>query len=71
MEFTFVMVKMDAQALEGSAGIVNMNVSGDTFMYHAKKLFPYCINGHEICHDGIRWCPDCKDANKPRMRRYK
>ena len=39
MEFTFAMVKMDAQALEGSAGIANMNVSGDTFMYHAKSRF--------------------------------
>jgi hypothetical protein len=28
-----------------------------------KKLFPKCIDGHEICHDGIRQCPSCKYAN--------
>ena len=29
------------------------------------SLYTKCINGYEICHDGIRQCPSCKDANKP------
>ena len=41
----------------------------DTHFYRefrvSKQSFPRCIEGHEICHDGIRQCPSCKDANMP------
>ena len=29
----------------------------------SKKYFTGCIDGHEICHDGIIQCPSCQDAN--------
>ncbi len=28
--------------------------------------YPKCIDGHEICHDGIIQCPSCRDAKRPR-----
>ena len=30
--------------------------------------FTGCIDGHEICHDGIIQCPRCRESNKPRNR---
>ena len=35
------------------------------YYYVSKKTFSKCIDGHEICHDGLRQCPSCKDANRP------
>jgi len=29
------------------------------------KDFPLCLAGHNICHDGILQCPECKKANAP------
>ena len=28
--------------------------------------YPKCIDGHEICHDGVIQCPSCRDAERPR-----
>jgi hypothetical protein len=34
----------------------------------SKATFTGCIDGHEICHDGIIQCPRCRESNKPRNR---
>ena len=34
----------------------------------SKAKFTGCIDGHEICHDGIIQCPRCRESNKPRNR---
>ena len=31
----------------------------------SKEDFPLCLAGHNMCHDGILQCPECKKANAP------
>ena len=31
----------------------------------SKEDFPLCTAGHNMCHDGILQCPECKRANIP------